>query len=185
MKIQINSMKKAQEISGNQNSTRDENVDPNSEVVKPNRTFNRIESSNSKGVKGFKSRLDSLGDHVQELFSEFKSAMSQNKNPSAKNLFSWKRPSSGGKVTMSGTNCNKLMEKFEKIQNDISQEKESLTRFKRNKRSKSRKNSQSSRKNKSRRKSKSSRKNKSKSPIKAFGIKLAKRDTSHQKGVKL
>ena len=170
MKIQINSMKKMQEFQSTEPPTSSENMNFTNIVTRTGRNVQVIEPANSKGsnIECVKSRLDTLGEHVQELFNEFKTALHQNKRSGS--ALNWKRPSIANKkeITVSGAHCNKLLEKFEKIQQEISAEKEGISL--RHKRKLSRNSSK-----------KRKLKNKSKSPIKAFAIKLAERNFGQQK----
>lgn len=149
MKIQINSMRKTQEC-----------AIPSSEEKQENVNFvNILKSSGSKSsnIECVKSRLDNLGQNVQDLFGEFKTALNQNKNG---NIYTWKKPSFSQKkeVTVSGAQCNKILEKFEKLERDINNERQGIKSL--HQRSKSRK---------------SSKKPKKKSPLKVIPMKLSER----------
>ncbi|CAI2382572.1 unnamed protein product [Moneuplotes crassus] len=116
MKIEINSMKKQQE-----RVPHEENVNINNIVTKS------VNMSQKKAdIENVKSRLDNLGEHVQELFSDFKSALNQNKrgNPA----FAWKRPNTASKanISVSAPKVTKLFSKFEKIQEKIRLEKRGI-----------------------------------------------------------
>lgn len=169
MKIQINSMKKQQDFNS-QIVPKDENININNIITQSGRNGHRLEQMNSKSsnLDGVKSRLDSLGENVQELFSEFKSALGQGKRSNS--VFGWKKPSVGPKenVMVSGTQCNKLFQKFENIQKQITIEKRGLG-------SKTRSTSKKSLKRN---------KNKIKSPIKGIAMNLLERNFVQNKPTK-
>ena len=170
MKIQINSMKKAQDLKALFGGDKQiDNNEAKSRIANFSRNKSNFEVKDNKSINlgGFKSRLDNLGENVQELFSEFKSVLNQNKK--GNHIFSWKNLPFDNKkeVVVSGEKWNKLFEKFEKIQKDISNEQENIST---NKMIKSRNSSQKSKKS-----------NKSKSPIRGKPIKLNDRNFSQNK----
>ena len=163
MKIQLCSMRKNEEYRQMQNNEQYENRSPNQRGVSSTRNGGQSAlDSKGKGVD-FKKKLDSLGDHVKELFSEFKSALNHPKRPA--DIFS-NRPQIKGKVSIQPDKVKNLLDKFENIQRDINMEKSSPSSSK-----------------KSKRKSTSKKKvplKKSKSPIRGIALSLMKRDKSKE-----
>ena len=96
MKIELSSMRKQQEYSL---EMKEENTNINNITTNNERDFARPKQNMEK----VKNRLDNLGEHVQELFSEFKTALNTNKRSNSN--FTWKRPNTMNQanVIVSGT----------------------------------------------------------------------------------
>ena len=157
MKIQLSSMRKNEEYR-QIHSEQFENRSPNQRDGGAFGNRPRAILESNKGTD-FKKKLDSLGDHVKELFTEFKSAINHPKRPS--DIFA-NRPQIKGKVSMQPDKVQNLLDKFENIQRDINIEKSTPSNSKKSKR-----------KSTSRKKASSKQ---SKSPIKGIAMKLMKRD---------
>ena len=151
-------MKNRQEL--NHRLSQEENININNIITQPDRSSaKKFVSSRKNNIERVKTRLDNLGEHVQELFSEFKTALNHNKRPNSVLPFRNQRTPSRSNITVSSQKCNKLLEKFEKIQKEIKNEKLDLKKL--HKRSKSRK---------------SSKKRKKKPIVKGVGITLLERN---------